>query len=111
MLLKKEYLSNLYSCIRHLGNQLYNHKQKLHHSVDRTRLDHKMENSQGGRLELEKKKSAKCHKEKVWFKSMVKNKEQNNTCAISSVTLVSSETTTNVRSFSVGTQGVWITVV
>ena len=58
MLLKKEYLSNLYSCIRHLGNQLYNHKQKLHHSVDRTRLDHKMENSQGGRLELEKKK--KC---------------------------------------------------
>ena len=69
MLLKKEYLSNLYSCIRHLGNQHYNHKQQVHHSVDRTRLDHKMENSQARRLELEKKKLLSVIKKKYGSKT------------------------------------------
>ena len=38
---------NLYSCIRLLGSQHHNYRQKVHHSLDRTRLSHKMENSQG----------------------------------------------------------------
>ena len=56
MLHKKGYLSNLHSCIRHLGNQHYNHKRKVQHSLDRTRLDHKMVNRRGRGLKIEKKK-------------------------------------------------------
>ena len=111
MLHKKGYLSNLHSCIRHLGNQHYNHKRKVQHSLDKTRLDHKMVNRRGRGLKKEKKKFAKLYKDKALLKNMAKKKEKKNTCAISSVTLISSETTTNIRSFSVGTQGVWITVV
>jgi len=55
MLHKKGYPPNLYSCIRLLGSQHNNYKQKVHHSLDRTRLSHKMENRQGWRLEITKK--------------------------------------------------------
>ena len=54
MLYKKGYLSNLYSCIRHLGNQYYRHKYEVRLVPGNLRLDHKMENSQEWQLKNQK---------------------------------------------------------
>ena len=57
-------LSNLYSCIRLLGNQDCSHTQDDHHFLDKTRLARKMENSQ--RWWLKGKKSNDFQIRNIW---------------------------------------------